>query len=690
MATVPKKADEELWYLRIVKNFVLPCDEDLAAQPSSGAGELTNLGIGLEKKKRAPTATTASRKNDAEKAHSSKVKNVRGEKKCMRHSSNSWCDYVVVSDSLEGLAPAIVKKPKAESRDSADIPPSNPEDPIDLESSPELLLMKKAGKRKQTDAEAEGQPAKMAQRKKIIRRGNLDAFISKLVPDKPSSPVHAEPSSAVNEDLPPSPSRALISEQLESSKAIGDDEAEKIAEVGIPEVENSVKTEKVTSPKATGVDAGHPKSPEIVAHDSEKGKSAQEIPVATSPSAAFGSAPVNVEKILVEDQGSFAYADKNSPIRPDETLGDYYYRTYSEKNASEIHAPVWNLKKGDTFSNWRVCRDWLQGTFPPREIKFQEGRLHEQTYHAYLEETATYTSTTYRILKATLEADRAKFDHDRKTEEWFVVGWKREAEAEASLLSKERKNWKEICEKDNKEKMGLRNTINNLKVKVERLEKQDAEIEILKQEKAEVEAARDEARSHRERSEQREVHTCTTLALRDKEIEELIALLSEQEQLKAEVESSKKDLELEQTKKAETSRRLTEIEDKLENSETARAKAENELEPLKSDMLWLKEHEIASTVAHLLVAAWNDGYAQGYAECSYHVVSSLKVDWDTSKSATHGVNTEAALAAAKTQFNTLQFPVMDLINAALHSEEFMTRLREIFPNREENEDEDLT
>ncbi|KAJ0542378.1 hypothetical protein HanHA89_Chr09g0339091 [Helianthus annuus] len=209
--------------------------------------------------------------------------------------------------------------------------------------------------------------------------------------------------------------------------------------------------------------------------------------------------------------------------------------------------------------------------------------------------------------------------------------------------------------------MSLRNVINNLKAEVEKLKKQDAEIEKLKQEKAEAEAARDEVRSHRERSEQREVRTRATLALKDKEIKELTSLLSEQEQLKAEVESAKKDLELERTEKAETSHRLIETEEKLENSETARAMAESELEPLKSDMLWLKEHGIASvaesvlksqelykTVAHLLVAAQNDGYAQGYAECSHHVVNALKVDWDTSKSATHGVDTEAALAAAKT------------------------------------------
>ncbi|KAJ0725202.1 hypothetical protein HanPI659440_Chr12g0456131 [Helianthus annuus] len=118
-------------------------------------------------------------------------------------------------------------------------------------------------------------------------------------------------------------------------------------------------------------------------------------------------------------------------------------------------------------------------------------------------------------------------------------------------------------------------------------------------------------------------------------------------------------------------------------------------------MLWLKERRIASvaesvlnseeldkTVARLLVAARNDGYAHGYAECSHHVVNALKVDWDTSKSATHGVNTDVALAVAKTEFNNLQLPVMDLINVALQSEDHVAQLKEIFPDGED-EDEDL-
>ncbi|KAF5783832.1 hypothetical protein HanXRQr2_Chr11g0512401 [Helianthus annuus] len=132
MDTIKKKHDEELWYLRIVKNFVLPQDVDLSAQPAAGAGELSNLGIGPEKKKRATISSVAPKKSDAEKTQPSKAKNAGGEKKGMRCSSDSWCDYVVVSDSLEGLAPAVtVRRPKPEPRDTADIPPSNPDDPID-------------------------------------------------------------------------------------------------------------------------------------------------------------------------------------------------------------------------------------------------------------------------------------------------------------------------------------------------------------------------------------------------------------------------------------------------------------------------------------------------------------------------------------------------------------------------------
>ncbi|MFS7997189.1 hypothetical protein Hanom_Chr12g01138771 [Helianthus anomalus] len=75
----------------------------------------------------------------------------------------------------------------------------------------------------------------------------------------------------------------------------------------------------------------HPKSPKDVARDPEKGKSAQEDPVTIFPTSA--SAPVNVERSLAGDQGSFSYDAENSSICPEETPEDYYYKTYSGKKA---------------------------------------------------------------------------------------------------------------------------------------------------------------------------------------------------------------------------------------------------------------------------------------------------------------------------------------------------------------------
>ncbi|KAL9993541.1 hypothetical protein Hdeb2414_s0033g00721471 [Helianthus debilis subsp. tardiflorus] len=399
MTTVQKGANEETWYHQIVKNFVLSKDADLNAQPSTDVG-----------------------------------------------SCACSCE-----------------KTKPEPRDTEDISVPNPEDPIDLESSPEPLLRTKAVKRK-PDSEAAAQPTKKITRKKISKKGNLDALAAKLSPERPVPSVHVESSSVFNDDLSPSLPRTSIREQLEGIKTV-EAEVKKAVEVEKP-VE--VETGKTVEVEMTNVGITKPKSPEVMAHGPERGKSIleEEVPVVTvSPTPAserpqddVWEDPVNVEPrgFVVQD------AEVDSPIRPDETPGDYYYRTYTEKRASDIHAPMWKLKP-----------------------KQKSGR---------------------------------RWDGKRKPNLKLLSSQKRENDGG------------KFVKKDNNEKMALQNNINNLK----------AEIEKLKKEKAEAEAARGEARSHRERGEQREVQTCATLALINKEIEELTYLLTDQERTKAEPESAKK------------------------------------------------------------------------------------------------------------------------------------------------------
>ncbi|KAJ0599124.1 hypothetical protein HanIR_Chr03g0101321 [Helianthus annuus] len=62
MGAIKKKPDEELWYHRIVRNFALPQEADLSAQPAVGTDELSNLGIGPEKKRRATASNIAPKK----------------------------------------------------------------------------------------------------------------------------------------------------------------------------------------------------------------------------------------------------------------------------------------------------------------------------------------------------------------------------------------------------------------------------------------------------------------------------------------------------------------------------------------------------------------------------------------------------------------------------------------------------
>ncbi|MFS7899263.1 hypothetical protein Hanom_Chr05g00413811 [Helianthus anomalus] len=179
------------------------------------------------------------------------------------------------------------------------------------------------------------------------------SFEERLVPS-----IRVESSSIFNDDLPPSPPRISIREELEGTKTV-EAEVKKAVEVEKP-VEVELEAEKIMKAETT---------------DGVTKPKTLEVPGITVPSSATTSAPTryNIEGNLVHvDQGFVVHDEEDSSIFPDETPKDYYYRTYSEKRASNIHAPVWKLKQGNTFSDWKVYRDWLQGIFPPAEIKFQE------------------------------------------------------------------------------------------------------------------------------------------------------------------------------------------------------------------------------------------------------------------------------------------------------------------------------
>ena len=85
-----------------------------------------------------------------------------------------------------------------------------------------------------------------------------------------------------------------------------------------------------------------------------------------------------------------------------------------------------------------------------------------------------------------------------------------------------------------------------------------------------------------------------------------------------------------------------------------------------------------------MLTARSDGYAQGYLECSKHITHAHHISWDNTRAATFGVNTQGAFAAAKANYDSLNIPVLELIDSALPHPDFIERLKEIFAGAAED------
>ena len=147
---------------------------------------MLTLGIGPEsKKKKKPAVGDAEQPPKAQKPPTATVKPTAGDaKKGKRLTSDLWDDYIVVSDSLEGLAPIGLRKPKKEPADSSFNPASDPAEPLEIPSDPEVELVHRVAKRKQVeDAPPPPPPKKFA---RIGKKSNLDALAAKISPGNKS------------------------------------------------------------------------------------------------------------------------------------------------------------------------------------------------------------------------------------------------------------------------------------------------------------------------------------------------------------------------------------------------------------------------------------------------------------------------------------------------------------------------
>ncbi|KAF5783818.1 hypothetical protein HanXRQr2_Chr11g0512261 [Helianthus annuus] len=79
--------------------------------------------------------------------------------------------------------------------------------------------------------------------------------------------------------------------------------------------------------------------------------------------------------------GAAGFTPQN--IGAKDTLGDIYYKTYTEEaRGNAPHQAPWGLKQKDTFNEFGPCRDWFLNSFPPGEVNQQRARTHDELYQA--------------------------------------------------------------------------------------------------------------------------------------------------------------------------------------------------------------------------------------------------------------------------------------------------------------------
>ncbi|MFS8034804.1 hypothetical protein Hanom_Chr17g01585511 [Helianthus anomalus] len=268
------------------------------------------------------------------------------------------------------------------------------------------------------------------------------------------------------------------------------------------------KEPEITAPITTETAQGSGPPTPAIRHDqpiAEKGKNLRlEQPIEPSPTAAPATSVAGGSAGFVAGQAGAGSRGEalHSPIGPMDTLGDVYYKSYTEENRGEaLHQPPWSLKQKDTFLEFAPCRDWLLNSIPPGEVNRQRERSHNALYHAYVVGEANTRAANHQIVrewrtmvrereewekyrermlkqvkafersKAAFDEERAKFETDKKAKEWGREGLKNKLRAAEELLSKERAEWKAICAKDNERMYAARSKITNLEGQVAELKK---------------------------------------------------------------------------------------------------------------------------------------------------------------------------------------------------------------------------
>ncbi|KAM0061825.1 hypothetical protein Hdeb2414_s0004g00140661 [Helianthus debilis subsp. tardiflorus] len=272
-------------------------------------------------------------------------------------------------------------------------------------------------------------------------------------------------------------------------------------------------------------------------------------------------------------------------------------------------------------------------------------------------------------MKATFAEEKAKFESEKKSEEWGRECLRRKLQTAEDLLSKECTDWKKICEKDNQRMYVARSKITDLEAQVADLKGK------VEEGQADKERVEGEFKAH-------VLNTDKDLAAKDVEIAELKHRLHEQTDKN---ESLEIDLEAERVKAATTKRQemlapllltlLRSIMPKLKRSWIRWFLTLSGCAIEIANTI-LNASELDAAVAALIDASRAVVHHGGYLECAQHVEEAFGQEFDISNCSVTD-QADAALARAEGVYDNLSLPVMDLVAEVLKHDDWCQRLKTI-------------
>ncbi|XP_035836932.1 hepatoma-derived growth factor-related protein 2-like [Helianthus annuus] len=402
MGVRPLRDDEESWYDQIKGNFMYPVDGAFASPPTTTEGVLRDLGIDPEEKKKKPLKKKKKTKVDSEvtsKGTGTSRATAAAVKGTLRLRQSDLDDFVIISDSLEGLSRTAKTKTGAGGSKSsgsagsrnpdAGATPSVPEDDEaeEEEDAAAQLIGRKRGRSEATTGVASAATAVVIPL--VGKTSNLRSLykfspeIKKKTPEKGvkfSEPGSKRPKITIKSSDTAAQDTAKAAEAQRKAEENQKREEERKKKI---EEEKRRKDEEERKKKAEEEKAAEEAKKRALEKELEQKKAMDQPVNVQGPEVAKPTHSAHVEthdrSKITTSKGSGRYTSSGASsggaggynpnvIGAKDTVGDIYYKTYTEEERGDApHRAPWSLKQKDTFSEFGPCREWFLNSFTPAE-----------------------------------------------------------------------------------------------------------------------------------------------------------------------------------------------------------------------------------------------------------------------------------------------------------------------------------